>query len=817
MTTNLNLSSTPVNSKRPAVTIGLILCLAALCSGVAGAQTLSSGGNYDGTILLGQTNTWAFTANVGDRIVLRGAALTSTNAFEPWLRIYNPGGVLIADSGINSSVDVEELALTATNSGTYTVLITDTDYGGFIGTGAYRLYFAQLPGTFVVPPGDEGGSLASGGNYDGTIQLGDLDLWSFTANVGDRVVLRGAALTSTNAFEPWLRIYGPNGVLIADSGVNSSVDVEELTLTATNSGTFTVLMTDTDYGGFIGTGTYRLYFAQLPGTFVVPPGDEGGSLASGGNYDGTIQLGDLDLWSFTANAGDRVVLRGAALTSTNAFEPWLRIYGPNGVLILDSGINSSVDVEELDLTATNSGTFTVLMTDTDYGGFIGTGAYRLYFAQLPGTFVVPPGDEGGSLASGGNYDGTIQLGDLDFWSFTANTGDRVVLRGAALTSTNAFEPWLRIYDPHGVLVADSGVNSSVDVEELTLTATNSGTFTVLMTDTDYGEFIGTGTYRLYFAQLPGTFVVPPGDDGGSLTNGGNYSGTIQLGDLDLWSFSANAGDRIIVRGAALTSTNDFEPWLRIYDPHGVLVADSGINSSVDVEELDLTATNSGTFTVLMTDTDYGGFIGTGTYRLYVAHLPGALVVASGEEGGSLIAGVDSLGTIQLGDLDQWRFTACKDNAINLQVNQLSTTNNFNPWLRLYGPNGVLIGDSGVNSSATVAQVTVATTNEGTFTVIVTDSAFGGFDGTGTYRLSSNGLSYGLKLCFPTFPGTNVALAEVGGVPGATFVLFTQTNIAAAAALWTPIYTNQFDSFGVGSETNAFSRTERQRYFHLNPQ
>src|ERR1035437_7576718 len=130
MTTNLNLSSTPVNSKRPAVTIGLILCLAALCSGVAGAQTLSSGGNYDGTILLGQTNTWTFSANVGDRIVLRGAALTSTNNFEPWLRIYNPTGVLIADSGINvGGLFVVELALTATNSGTYTGRMAARDFG----------------------------------------------------------------------------------------------------------------------------------------------------------------------------------------------------------------------------------------------------------------------------------------------------------------------------------------------------------------------------------------------------------------------------------------------------------------------------------------------------------------------------------------------------------------------------------------------------------------------------------------------------------------------------------------------------------------
>src|ERR1035437_1991244 len=161
MTTNLNLSSTPVNSKRPAVTIGLILCLAALCSGVAGAQTLSSGGNYDGTILLGQTNTWTFSANVGDRIVLRGAALTNTNNFEPWLRIYNPAGVLIADSGVNGTVSVEELALTATNSGTFTVLMTDINYGDFIGTGTYRLYVAHLPGALVVPSGDEGGSLTA--------------------------------------------------------------------------------------------------------------------------------------------------------------------------------------------------------------------------------------------------------------------------------------------------------------------------------------------------------------------------------------------------------------------------------------------------------------------------------------------------------------------------------------------------------------------------------------------------------------------------------------------------------------------------------
>ena len=32
-----------------------------------------------------------------------------------------------------------------------------------------------------------------------------------------------------------------------------------------------------------------------------------------------------------------------------------------------------------------------------------------------------------------------------------------------------------------------------------------------------------------------------------MTNGGNSTGTITLGDQDLWSFTANAGDNINVR------------------------------------------------------------------------------------------------------------------------------------------------------------------------------------------------------------------------------------------------------------------------------
>src|SRR5438309_391554 len=82
------------------------------------------------------------------------------------------------------------------------------------------LFSSPFPVTVVFAASATADTLTSGGNHDGTILLSQSDIWSFTANTGDSIVLRGAALTSTNTFNPWLRIYGPDGVLIADSGSN---------------------------------------------------------------------------------------------------------------------------------------------------------------------------------------------------------------------------------------------------------------------------------------------------------------------------------------------------------------------------------------------------------------------------------------------------------------------------------------------------------------------------------------------------------------------------------------------------------------------
>jgi hypothetical protein len=181
------------------------------------------------------------------------------------------------------------------------------------------------------------------------------------------------------------------------------------------------------------------------------------------------------------------------------------------------------------------------------------------------------------------------------WSLTAKTGDNLVLRLGAV----GFYGNLSLYGPTGALLKT--VASGYDAE-LDYTATNSGTFTALV---DAYSSSGVGTYVLHLARFPGTFIVSPGDQGGPMTNGATYVGTITLGDEDLWAFTACIGDPINLR---LSPTN-FTGNLDLYGPTGALLQTA---ASATLAAITYTATNCGTFTVLVTSYASGG---TGTYGL----------------------------------------------------------------------------------------------------------------------------------------------------------------------------------------------------------
>src|SRR5439155_6540172 len=89
-------------------------------------------------------------------------------------------------------------------------------------------------------------------------------------------------------------------------------------------------------------------------------------------------------------------------------------------------------------------------------------------------------------------------------------------------------------------------------------------------------------------------------DGTLTCNNIIYSDIGSTGDSNIWTFTANAGDGVIVRLGAqvLTGTNSLDALMLLYNPAGTLVAQNGDygDKALDVS---MHATNSGTYRLVV--------------------------------------------------------------------------------------------------------------------------------------------------------------------------------------------------------------------------
>ena len=68
----------------------------------------------------------------------------------------------------------------------------------------------------------------------------------------------------------------------------------------------------------------------------------------------------------------------------------------------------------------------------------------------------------GALTNGWTHTGTIApIGDSDSWTFTANTGDSLVIRIGKITQTNSFTPRIRLINPLAVQQASTFGSASM--------------------------------------------------------------------------------------------------------------------------------------------------------------------------------------------------------------------------------------------------------------------------------------------------------------------------------------------------------------------
>jgi hypothetical protein len=228
---------------------------AAVCSALlwlnhsASAQgPLTNGFTHTGTLSTSEQETWTFTANSGDGILIKLGEAVVGSSLNPRLRLYGPGSVLLSEK---VSATAAEVATRATNSGTFTVVIGNADSVAPGGNGAYRLTLAKTGATVFVASFDEGGPMTNNAVYVATNGIAGLDLWTFNACPGDGLVLQITELTGGSSFSPELILYAPDGTLLNRVSGTASAQINRL---APMPGNYLLIVGDT-VGGY---GTYQL-------------------------------------------------------------------------------------------------------------------------------------------------------------------------------------------------------------------------------------------------------------------------------------------------------------------------------------------------------------------------------------------------------------------------------------------------------------------------------------------------------------------------------------------------------------------------------
>ncbi|MBI9092777.1 MAG: hypothetical protein JEZ12_26475, partial [Desulfobacterium sp.] len=250
--------------------------------------SLPNGGSVSGAIMTaGEVTPYSFTAEAGEHIEIQVAETSGSTYFQPLIELYGPGGgdAILTHTGN----PVTQMALTIAETGTYTLLVQD--YRGD-STGEYDIYYVNIPGV------DELGPLVNGGVVSNSIVLGDLDTYSFTAEAGEHIEIQIAETSGSTYFQPLIELYGPGGgdAILAHAGN----PVAQMALTIAETGTYTLLVQD--YRGD-STGEYNIYYVNIPRV------DEPGPLVNDGVVSNSIVLGDLDTYSFTAEAGEHIEIQ----------------------------------------------------------------------------------------------------------------------------------------------------------------------------------------------------------------------------------------------------------------------------------------------------------------------------------------------------------------------------------------------------------------------------------------------------------------------------------------------------------------------------
>jgi hypothetical protein len=352
-------------------------------------------------------------------------------------------------------------------------------------------------------------------------------------------------------------------------------------------------------------------------------------IVSGQTIAGTIgHSGQVDTYTFTANAGNSFDITVGDADATSGFHPYLQVLSPTGPRIINNGTpatKTSVD-GIYTVPPTGAGTYTVLVQD--YFG-TGTGGYNIELGKAPSAQHADSNGDGGLLTSGQTKAGNIsRFGDIDVFTFSAAAGNSFDITFGDANAASGLHPYLQVFNPTGTRVLNNGTPAtSTSVEGIyTVPASNGGTYTAIVQDY-FGN--ATGAYNVELAVAPATQKTDSNGDGGPIVNTQTKAGNInRFGDIDVFTFTATAGDQFDVTFGDASAASGLHPYLQIFNPAGARIINDGTpatNTSVS-GIYHIPTGGTGTYTIVAQD--YFGN-STGAYNMQLTgniHPVGAQIV-----------------------------------------------------------------------------------------------------------------------------------------------------------------------------------------------
>ncbi|MFL6333278.1 MAG: S8 family serine peptidase [Pyrinomonadaceae bacterium] len=444
-----------------------------------------------------------------------------------------------------------------------------------------------------------------------------------------------------------------------------------------------------------------------------------------------------DAYTFAGTAGQQVSIQ----LSSNAFDTLLHLAGPGGAEVASDddgggGTNSRIPAGTGFYMLPADGTYTIQATSFTSNT---SGTYTLNLtAQTPGGCTTPTPISFGQTVSGTLADNDCRLTDgslFDEYSFDGVAGQQV----SVSMSASAFDAFLVLFNPDGTTLATNnngggGSNSRIPAGGGQITLPTTGTYTIYANSFAAGA---TGGYTLTLdGQSPGG-----GCPSTPVSVGQTVSGTLTVADcrlsdgsfFDSYSFSGVAGQEVFV---SLRSST-FDTYLLLLNPDGSLLSEDddgggGSNSRIPAGGGTLSLPSTGTYRILANSFEPNV---TGAYSLTLAGPTPSTCASSPITFGQTVSGTLANTDCLLSDgsfFDSYAF----EGATGQQVAVALASTNFDTYLFLTGPNGLVVDDddggSGLNSRIPAGTGFFTLPSAGTYTILANSFAP---NATGDYSLS----------------------------------------------------------------------------------